>query len=998
LPGIPALFAEQVDPGDELWAFGYPTGQYHGGEPVIYRYEGISQAADGTVLLRATQGTAWPGHSGSPVLSWRTGAVCGVVRLGSQDSAPRVRLIPFRDIVAAFPWLAVRPPWARHHREWLDLLDDDQLHAASFRYAGPRLRAYLHAARATAREHPYLLTQSAPPLSKVYLRQQAARQPDRQESPGNDAEPQESGTSLVEADSLLEHHRGAQVIGGPGAGKSSLLRYITDVTANRWLDGQDADYVPVCVPADALCESRTLPQALAKAVVTEAGAKVTDLELAGLFAEEPVAGVPWLVLVDGVDEILDPQLRHVALGAIAYHRQRSSEYRFIVTSRPLPDAALGRLSTGDTPAYDIERFAYSQLQQFALGWFNALSLPEADEAVVRFTAQLERSRLQQLARIPLIAAMMCVVFADDPTRTLPLGRAELYEKFVRRLLDKHRWPLDARRRLQDRVRPYGIATAQAADKLVDDLRHLLEELADYRQGGGGTLSGHAVELKRSELPSGFPPAEWEELIWEVLRQSGVLVERSGDFTFVHQSIQEYLAACHSATQYADPSKRRSRWLPHAWQTWPWPDAEVKVFLAEIFIDHDMDISRPLARLMRRRNRAQNAPFIAELDAHGTRLPQRIRDRAVAALIATVTAPSTVIRNEWLTAVDYLISLDSAKAIATLSKIVTGETARGPRRRVYRQLEAAQIVLRLDPGHGLRLLEGLVNDKSANSSDRLRAARVVAEQDPSRGMACLIALIEDPSIDQHGYLEGARALGELDRGQALIILGRSAADRRTAIEDRIRIVQTIGELDYAHDMLEKLSRDITQDDSLRIMAAETLHRNHRERGEQALAAIAVDRHLETSTRVHLLEKLEDLKYPRAAQVRAQLQADGTIADHNRRMEEIRRAKEAEKRREEARKRQIEEAQRRREEAQRLKEEKARKRQLAAQKRMVEEQRKQQLQTQKRREEEARKQQLQAQRRREEEARKQRLEAQRRKAAKTRGRQQIGATKRRPPKKK
>jgi Trypsin-like peptidase domain len=106
LPGIPALIAGQVDPGDELWAFGYPKGKYRGGEPVVYRYEGPSQTADGTVLLRATQGTTWPGHSGSPVLSWRTGAICGVVRLGSTlDGAPRVRLISSRAIIAAFPWL-----------------------------------------------------------------------------------------------------------------------------------------------------------------------------------------------------------------------------------------------------------------------------------------------------------------------------------------------------------------------------------------------------------------------------------------------------------------------------------------------------------------------------------------------------------------------------------------------------------------------------------------------------------------------------------------------------------------------------------------------------------------------------------------------------------------------------------------------------------------------------------------------------------------------------
>ncbi len=345
LPGIPALVADQVDPGDELWAFGHPTGQYRGGEPVVYRYEGPSQAADGAVLLRATQGTTWPGHSGSPVLNWRTGAICGVVRLGSaSDGAPRARLIPSAAITAAFPWLDAHPPWAPYQHDWLDLLDDRQLRAAGFRYAGPRLRGYLQAARDAAREHPYLLTQAAPPLTTVYLRQQATRQPGPQVEPDGEARPPEAAASPIEADSLLEYHCGAQVIGGPGAGKSSLLRYITDVTASRWLDGQDAGYVPVRVPAKALCDGRALPDALAKAVVAEIGAKVTDLDLAGLFADEPVADVPWLVLVDGVDELLEGRLRHQALDAVAYHRRHSPTYRFIVTSRPLSDMTRVRLS------------------------------------------------------------------------------------------------------------------------------------------------------------------------------------------------------------------------------------------------------------------------------------------------------------------------------------------------------------------------------------------------------------------------------------------------------------------------------------------------------------------------------------------------------------------------------------------------------------------------------------------------------------------------------
>jgi hypothetical protein len=77
------------------------------------------------------------------------------------------------------------------------------------------------------------------------------------------------------------------------------------------------------------------------------------------------------VLVDGVDELLEARLRHQALDTVAYHRQHSPGYRFIVTSRPLSDVTLRQLRNDEAPAYDIEPFTDAQLPQFALGWFRA---------------------------------------------------------------------------------------------------------------------------------------------------------------------------------------------------------------------------------------------------------------------------------------------------------------------------------------------------------------------------------------------------------------------------------------------------------------------------------------------------------------------------------------------------------------------------------------------------------------------------------------------------
>ena len=112
---------------------------------------------------------------------------------------------------------------------------------------GPALRGYLEAARRAAREHPYSIAlPNAPSLATVYLRQHLAvpaeDDKDRERQRISRAEPGPSQRAAVPATQLLSiedallTHRCALVLGGPGAGKSSLLRYLTDAAATSWLN------------------------------------------------------------------------------------------------------------------------------------------------------------------------------------------------------------------------------------------------------------------------------------------------------------------------------------------------------------------------------------------------------------------------------------------------------------------------------------------------------------------------------------------------------------------------------------------------------------------------------------------------------------------------------------------------------------------------------------------------------------------------------------------
>jgi hypothetical protein len=152
-----ACLSPMIDPGDDLWTFGYPAGPYRKGDVASFRYDGPS-FAESSELLRASHGRVTEGFSGAPALNWRTGSVCGILRLADSPvgGPPGVRLVGATTVIEAYPELRDPQLWPEG-REWLELLEDDQLRAGNWRYPGRRLRAYLRAVQAASRHHPYAL-------------------------------------------------------------------------------------------------------------------------------------------------------------------------------------------------------------------------------------------------------------------------------------------------------------------------------------------------------------------------------------------------------------------------------------------------------------------------------------------------------------------------------------------------------------------------------------------------------------------------------------------------------------------------------------------------------------------------------------------------------------------------------------------------------------------------------------------------------------------------
>ncbi|GBO55638.1 hypothetical protein APA_3789 [Pseudanabaena sp. lw0831] len=98
-------FDENIEPFDDLHIYGYPN-DYPNGAPVGLRCDGFTGDSPRKVIFSGDR-VVRPGLSGSPLMNWRTGKVCGVVKYTEDRSLPLGGGgIPIKTVLEYFPDLA----------------------------------------------------------------------------------------------------------------------------------------------------------------------------------------------------------------------------------------------------------------------------------------------------------------------------------------------------------------------------------------------------------------------------------------------------------------------------------------------------------------------------------------------------------------------------------------------------------------------------------------------------------------------------------------------------------------------------------------------------------------------------------------------------------------------------------------------------------------------------------------------------------------------------
>ncbi len=372
--------------------------------------------------------------------------------------------------------------------------------------------------------------------------------------------------------SVLSAERRIGLVGGPGCGKTTTLRWLAIVAASSGEEGRETrmryglpaePLVPIFVRfrrlAQRVRERGLVGIAGRAALVAEflqaefeagfGGRHFTKIEALGI-AQELLGSDSTLFLFDALDEVPDPEMRAALFDAVTDLLSRYPRPRVVFSSRPY--AVRREAANLELPLFEPLPLDRAGRRMFARHWYqsvrthlgDALGPETAASRADELAAATERT--PDLAETPLLLSILALVHFNQ--QGLPVERAVLYDQATLAMLGH--WDRDpAGRNLGDDAIPLDWALRLGLRER--EIRRVVECLALDAQcaerGGDFTEEVAVAALSRgleAVSADSTQRAERARLLLRLLAdRSGLIQERSpGLFAFAHLNFQEYLAA------------------------------------------------------------------------------------------------------------------------------------------------------------------------------------------------------------------------------------------------------------------------------------------------------------------------------------------------------------------------------------------------------------------------------------------------------------------------
>ena len=297
------------------------------------------------------------------------------------------------------------------------------------------------------------------------------------------------------------------VYGMPGIGKSTFAQKI----ALDWARGKKEILkkfdVLLMIPLRNVCGCSTFRDILieAKLFSTEDQRFIDGLNRYILDHQDKV-----LLVLDGFDEYSasgkSPVVQRIWMG------DELRECFVILTTRPVKED-------------DTKRFSHSQFQIKGFDWARikefAMKILEDEKNVEMFLNYIKKHTLIEIAEIPLLLLMLCLVWKEKDRELLPEAKVHLYKEFIQTLIN-HMAAKDNERKFER----------------IDDYKGDLEKVGEL---AFKALLRNSLEFDYEHLPM--------ELLSSKLITVGVIqivklfsAKPKKKVAFLHKSIQEFLAA------------------------------------------------------------------------------------------------------------------------------------------------------------------------------------------------------------------------------------------------------------------------------------------------------------------------------------------------------------------------------------------------------------------------------------------------------------------------
>ena len=355
---------------------------------------------------------------------------------------------------------------------------------------------------------------------------------------------QQRESAPVMLEEALKNNSKVVILGGPGSGKSTMLRYASLILAQEnELDKTDTE-IPIYLELSRFADRDNLQQSFLEFIYDYVNSTL-NVSLPDGFFEKFLDQGKCILLLDGLDEVGTLGQRVEVKNIVSLLASRYSANKFVVTSRiaGYREASLSH----DFLHFTICDLTPDDVKDFAHKWYvtkEGESKDAHDKADNLINAIGRNPRVSALASNPLMLTIIALIHRVEAE--LPNQRIKLYDKCTESLL--HTWEV-----VKKRNDEYMSETEKR--KRVEWIAYWMQDIP----GSGErerTVRKSQIEQKlteflinRNKMAESEAEEEAESFINQIRRRTGVLVEKGREmYSFAHLTFQEYFSACYISRQ------------------------------------------------------------------------------------------------------------------------------------------------------------------------------------------------------------------------------------------------------------------------------------------------------------------------------------------------------------------------------------------------------------------------------------------------------------------